>query len=322
MRTLLAALPFALLVAAPAAAAAPVRASASIDRNSVTIGDQIVLAVTIETDGGYSIVDSGVGRSVGVFEVVETLAPQLNKLPGGGSRYVFRYRISAFRVGTYILPPIQVAYQGPSGERGVSPTGELPIVVGTVIRPGESTDDVKPLKPQLRLPGAPPDLSGAIRIALVLVVLAMLVLIIWQTRRAMAKRAAARPPAPEAQLTPAQRAMVELTRIGELRLPEKGRYAEHYTLVANALRVYVRDRFGLPATERTPRELREDMLAAGLDRSEIATIYDILREGEVARFHQAPGYPARAQHAVRSAMDAMRRAAVAEQYELMHGQAS
>jgi hypothetical protein len=121
-------------------------------------------------------------------------------------------------------------------------------------------------------------------------------------------------------LTPAQRAMAELNRVAALRLPEKGRYAEHYTLLSQALRDYVRDRFGLSATERTPRELRADMLRAGIDRTEIATIYEILKEGEVARFHRTVSYPARAHHAVRSALDAMRRAAVAEQYELMKGQ--
>jgi hypothetical protein len=310
------------LFANSVAAAAPVRASATIDRNAVTIGDQILLSVTVEADGGYGIVDSGVGRAIGGFEVIDSLAPQLSKIQNGGSRYLFQYRIAAFRVGTYILPPVQVAYQGPAGERGVAPTAELPIVVSTVIRPADSTEDVRPLKPQLRLPGAPPDISGLVRAGLVGVIALMLALIVWQTRRAMAKRAAARPAEPQMQLTPAQRAMAELTRVTELRLPEKGRYAEHYALLADALRTYVRDRFGLAATERTPRELREDMLAAGIDRTEIATIYDILREGEVVRFDTAPGYPARAQHAVRSAMDAMRRAAVAEQYELMHGQAS
>jgi len=116
--------------------------------------------------------------------------------------------------------------------------------------------------------------------------------------------------------------MAELNRVASLGLPEKGRYAEHYALVSKALRAYVRDRFGLSANERTPRELREDMLRAGVDRTEIATIYEILKEGESARFHQAISYPARAQHAVRSAVDAMRRAAVAEQYELMKGQPS
>jgi len=322
LRTLLVALALVLVGAAPAAGAAPVRASVAIDRNSVTIGDQLLLTLTVETDGGYAIVDGGVGRSVGDFDVVETLPPGVTKIGNGGSRYVFRYRISAFRVGAYILPPIQVTYQGPAGERGIAPTAELPIVVSSVIRPGDSTDDVRPLRPQLRLPGAPPDLSGAIRAALVAVVIVMLALLVWQTRRAMARRAAARPPEPEIQLTPAQRALAELARVAELRLPEKGRYPEHYALVAAALRVYVRDRFRLAATERTPRELRQDMLAAGIDRTEIATIYEILRDGEVARFHQVPGYPARAQHAVRAAMDVMRRAAVAEQYELMHGEAS
>jgi len=118
----------------------------------------------------------------------------------------------------------------------------------------------------------------------------------------------------EVLLTPAQRALAELNRVASLGLPEKGRYAEHYALLSKTLRAYVRDRFGLSAGERTPRELREDMLRAGIDRTETATIYEILREGETARFHRAVSYPARAQHAVRSALDAMRRAAVAEQH--------
>src|SRR5207245_9308287 len=96
---------------------------------------------------------------------------------------------------------------------------------------------------------------------------------------------------------------------------EKGRYAEHYALVGRTLRFYVRDRFGLAATERTPKELREDMLRAGIDRTEIATIYEILRDGDVARFHRSVSYPPRPPHAVRSALSTIRRAAVAEQYE-------
>jgi len=152
-------------------------------------------------------------------------------------------------------------------------------------------------------------------------VLAMLALIIWQTRRASARRQKDAE-MDEVLLTPAQRAMAELNRVASLGLPERGKYAEHYALLSKALRAYVRDRFGLSANERTPRELRDDMLRAGIDRTEIATIYEILREGESARFHQAISYPARAQHAVRSALDAMRRAAVAEQYELMKGQPS
>jgi hypothetical protein len=322
MRLVAIALFLAPLLAMPVAADTPVSAAASVDRRGVTVGDRIGLTLVVEISPGYQITDTGVAKTMGEFEILDSDRPQLTRLADGRTRFTFRYRMAAFRVGDLIFPRVNVAYQGSGGEVGVAPTAEIPIIVTSVIQPGESTDDVKPLKPQLRLPGAAPQIPPlAIQAALALVVVAMLVLIVRQARRA-ARRAREGATVEEGQLTPAQRAMAELNRVAALRLPEKGRYAEHYGLVSNALRVYVRDRFGLAATERTPRELRDEMLRAGIDRTEIATIYDILRDGEVARFHRTVSYPARAQHAVRAALDAMKRAAVAEQYELMRGQPS
>ncbi|TMC46564.1 MAG: protein BatD [Chloroflexi bacterium] len=320
MRVLSAATLFLVLLASPAAADGPVNVAASVDKRGITIGDPIALVLVVETDQGYRITDSGVGRIMDEFEVLEALPPQVSKVSGGRTRYTFRYRITAFRVGDVVFPPISVAYQSAAGVPGVAPTAEIPVVVTSVIQPGEATGDIKPAKPQLRLPTAAAQIPQlAVQVALALVVLVVLALLIVRTRRT------AGPPKAdmdEVLLTPAQRALAELNRVASLGLPEKGRYAEHYALLSKALRSYVRDRFGLSAGERTPRELREDMLRAGIDRTEIATIYEILREGESARFHQAVSYPARAQHAVRSALDAMRRAAVAEQYELMKGQPS
>lgn len=322
MRVLFVASLVLLALGSVAVADGPVSAAATVDKRGITIGDPITLALVVEVDAGYRITDSGVGRIMDEFEVLEASPPQLTKITNGRTRYTFRYRVTAFRVGNLVFPQINVAYQSPAGEPGVIPTAEIPIVITSVIQPGETTDDIKPAKPQLRLPTAAPQIPQlAIQAALAVVVLAMLALIVRQTRRAAARRPKDGE-MDEVLLTPAQRAMGELNRVASLGLPEKGRYAEHYALLSTALRAYVRDRFGLSANERTPRELREDMLRAGIDRTEIATIYDILREGESARFHQAISYPARAQHAVRSAMEAMRRAAVAEQYELMKGQPS
>jgi len=322
MRVLAAASLFLILLGSVAAADGPVNVAASVDKHGITIGDPIGLVLVVETDPGYRITDSGVGRIMDEFEVLEAIPPQVTRVSNDRTRYTFRYRITAFRVGDLVFPPISVAYQSSAGVPGVATTAEIPIVITSVIQPGEATDDIKPAKPQLRLPNAAPQIPQlAIQVALALVVLVMLGLIVRQTRRAAGRRSKYAE-IDEVLLTPAQRALAELNRVASLGLPEKGRYAEHYALLSQALRVYVRDRFGLSAHERTPRELREDMLRAGIDRTEIATIYEILREGESARFHRAVSYPARAQHAVRSALDAMRRAAVAEQYELMKGQPS
>jgi len=305
-----------------AAADGPVNVAATVDKRGITIGDPVALVVVVEIDAGYQITDSGVGRTMAEFEVLEALPPQVTKIANGRTRYTFRYRITAFRVGNLVFPEIHVAYQSPAGEPGIVPTAEIPIVITSVVQPGETTDNIKPAKPQLRLPTAAPQVPQlAIQAALAVVVLAMLALIIRQARRASGRRSNDAD-MDEVFLTPAQRAMAELNRVASLGLPERGKYAEHYALLSKALRAYVGDRFGLSANERTPRELRDDMLRAGIDRTEIATIYEILREGESARFHRAVSYPARAQHAVRSALDAMRRAAVAEQYELMKGQPS
>lgn len=322
MRVLVLASVLFVLLGTAASADGPVNVAASVDRRGITIGDPIGLVLVVEADTGYRITDSGVGRVMDEFEVLDSAPPQVTRVANGRTRYTFRYRITAFRVGDLVFPPISVAYQSPAGVPGVAPTTEIPIVVTSVVQPGEATDDIKPAKPQLRLPNAAPQIPQlAIQAALALVVLVVLGLLIRQTRRAAGRRPRVGE-MEEGLLTPAQRALQELNRVASLGLPEKGRYAEHYALLSQTLRAYVRDRFGLSAGERTPRELREDMLRAGIDRTEIATIYEILREGESARFHRAVSYPARAQHAVRSALDAMRRAAVAEQYELMKSQPS
>ncbi|HEY7623407.1 MAG TPA: hypothetical protein VIA63_00120 [Candidatus Limnocylindria bacterium] len=322
MRVLLATVALLLAIGNVASADGPVSVAASLDKRGITIGDPIALVLVVETDPGYQVTDSGVGRTMDEFEVLDSVPAQVTRVANNRTRYTFRYRVTVFRVGAAIFPQINVAYRTPAGDTGVAATAEIPVVVTSVIVPGEATTDIKPAKPQLRLPGATPVVPQiAIQVALGVIVLVMLALIVRQTRR-IARGRAKEGDAEEAQLTPAQRALAELNRVASLGLPEKGRYAEHYLLLSRALRAYVRDRFGLSATERTPRELREDMLRAGIDRTEVATIYDILREGESARFHAAISYPARAQHAVRSALEAMRRAAVAEQYELMKGQPS
>src|SRR5437899_3813125 len=144
-----------------ALADAPVSASATLDKRGITIGDPIALTLVIEADAGYAVSDSGVGRTMGEFEILEALPPQLTKIANGRTRYTFRYKITAFRVGDLVFPTISVAYQSPAGVPGVAPTTEIPIVITSVIQPGEATDDIKPAKPQLRLPNATPQIPQA-----------------------------------------------------------------------------------------------------------------------------------------------------------------
>lgn len=297
-------------VADLAAAADPVNAAATLDRATITVGDPAFLTVYADAEAGYQVADPTIARTIGDLEVLEVLASGRSTRPGGMARWIFRYRITAWVVGDLTVPAIEIPYSGPNGVSGTAVTAPLDLHVVTVIQSGEDTSDIKPLKPQLDLPEAFAARLG--RIALGLAAAAAFTvlagLIFWMILRRREHVAVER-------LTPVQRALRELDTLVEQRLPEKGRTAEHYELLTASLRRYAVERFGIEPG-RTSRELRAALERAGVDRSQAGAIYEILREGDEVRFRHAIPYPAHAQNAVRSALEVVRRAATAEEYEI------
>lgn len=300
-----------LVVAGGAAAADPVNAAATLDRTTITVGDPAFLTVYADAEAGYQVSDPTIARTLGDLEILEVLPSGRSTRSGGIARWTFRYRVTAWVVGDLTVPPIEIPYSGPNGTTGTAVTAPLVLRVATVIRDGEDTSDVKPLKPQLDLAEA---LAARLsRIALgalaVAAFTALAGVIFW-----LLLRRRERIPAEE-RLTPVQRALRELDALAEQRLPEKGRTAEHYELLTSSLRRYAVQRFGIEPG-RTSRELRAALEHAGVDRTQAAAIYEILREGDEVRFRHAIPYPAHAQNAVRAALEVVRRAATAEEYEI------
>ena len=290
-------------------AADPVNAAVTVDRATITVGDRIALAVIVDADPGYAVSDPTIARQVGSFEVVQTQAVQ-KTARGSQVRYVFRYAITAWTLGDLVLPSIAVPYIGPNGAPGTAQTGETPIKVVTVVGASEDTTDIKPLKPQLEIPAAAWARYGRIAAGLGLgvVVTSLAGLVFWLLLRRRGVLSL------EQRLTPVQRALRELDQLAELRLPEQGRTAEHYERLTASLRRYVVEHFGVQPG-RTSREMRDALEQVGLERTQAAAIYELLREGDEVRFRHATPYPAHAQNAVRSALEVVRRAASAEEYE-------
>jgi len=311
LRTALAAALLGLALAGTAAAADPVSAAATVDRDTMNVGDAITLSLIVQAAAGYQVVDPGVPRVFGDFEVVETLPAQQDPVRGGNTRIVFRYRITTFRLGQLLIPPFAVAYTDPSGRRDSVSTAAVPTRVQSVFGVGEQVTDIRPLAPQLSLPGGLVSriASTAAAAEAILVAAFVALFVVRRLRRPRAQPVVERAP------RPVQDALAELMRIAELRLPDQGRMREHYELLAASLRRYVRARFGLSATHRTPRELRLDLERAGADRAQIAVIYDVLHDAEIARYRHLAPYPSRAREAVRTVLEVMRKAAADEEYQ-------
>ena len=299
-----------LVLAGVAAAADPVNAAATLDRATITVGDSSFLTVYADADAGYLIGDPKIAHTLGDLEVLEVLPSGRATRAGGIARWTFRYRVTGWVVGDLGVPPIEIPYSGPNGVSGVAVTGPLVLHVATVIKDGEDTSDIKPIKPQLDLADALAAKLGRIALGIVAAAAftALAGVIFWLLLRRRDHVATER-------LTPVQRTLRELDALAEQRLPEKGKTAEHYELLTASLRRYAVQRFGIDPG-RTTRELRAALERAGVDRAQAGAIYEILREGDEVRFRHAVPYPAHAQNAVRAALEVVRRAATAEEYEI------
>lgn len=295
--------------AAPAHAADPVTAVATIDTATITLGDRISLAVVVDADNGYQVTEPTIAHDLGAFEVLQTL-PTRKTTAAARQRWTYRYLITSWTLGKLTVPGIEIGYVGPDGERGTVRTAELAVTAVSVRQPGESATDIKPIKPQLELPGALVSrfLRAATGVGAAVALAALSALVFWLIlrRRRRAEE--------EEHLTPVQRALRELDELAAARLPEQGRTEEHYAKLITTLRRYAVDRYQVDPG-RTSREMRLALERAGLERTQAAAIYEILREGDEVRFrHQVP-YPSHAQNTVRAALDLVRRAATAEEYE-------
>jgi hypothetical protein len=304
----LAVLALALASAGIAHAADPVNAGAKVDRASITVGDRIALSVVVVAEPGYLVDDPTLAAHIGSFDIVQTLASQKKTRPPL-VEYTFRYSVTAWTLGDLVIPPIAVPWSGPDGATGAAHTAEVPIKVTSVVARGEDTSDIKPIKPQLDIPEAAWVKVGRIAtgLAAAVAIAGLAALLFWLLIRRRAELAGLR-------LTPVQRALRELDELAELRLPEQGKTAEHYARLIAGLRRYAVERYGVQPGG-TSREMREELERAGVERMQAAAIFEILREGDEVRFRHATPYPSHAQNTVKSALDIIRRAASAEEYE-------
>ena len=276
-----------LALAGDAAAAGPVQVSVHIEPDLLTVGDRARLEIVVEAPASVAIRRPEVGSALGVFELLESFPPQVRETGSGLRQTVWRFTVTAFDSGPTFVPPVEVPYTEPGDEPRSTWSDPLPVTVGTVLPREGPLPDLRPLKPQMTLPGAPanPYLPAGLVLAAVLTLASLLLL----NRRRPAVPGAA--PLDTASLEPETAALAELDRIETLALPEKGDLATHYALMGACLRSYLRSRYALPAEARTSRELATEMEEAGVDGRQALMILEVLREGDGVRYgRMAPNH--------------------------------
>ena len=207
-----------------------------------------------------------------------------------------RQEIHAAALGTGKLqtPDIPITIRHPDGS--VEPVLPFPVdvvVLSTLSSEGDEPADDEPadIQPQADLSTPlledPVVLAAAVGLAAG-AVLAVAVAGAYYVYRRTRGRGSLPLPVVDTR-TPWDVAIEELDRIERLDLPEYGRFKEHYTLVADAMRVYVHamylaDVSPVDAIDMTTDETAAALKRSVLDAAPVRLILDLLNECDLVKF--------------------------------------
>lgn len=202
-----------------------------------------------------------------------------------------RQEIHAAALGTGILqtPDIPITIRHPDGS--VEPVLPFPVdvvVLSTLSSEGDEPADIQP-QADLSTPLLEDPVVQAATVGLATgAVLAAAAAGAYYVYRRTRGRGSLPLPVVDTR-TPWDAAIEELDRIERLDLPEYGRFKEHYTLVADAMRVYVHamylaDVSPVDAIDMTTDETAAALKRSVLDAAPVRLILDLLNECDLVKF--------------------------------------
>ena len=295
---------------APVAAAAQdgphssISVSFTADRASLTVGDIVTLTLEVTHPADHFVVVPRMGPEWGPFEVISQTPAQTDSNGDGTETTSQRIEVTLFAPGTFETPDLPISVRGPDGgvEQLFLPSPQLNVT--SVLSGGD--EELRDIRPPVDL--SPPAWRQPTNLAAAaLAVVAILVGGSYLVHRRL--RGQDEQPVLAAETrTPWEIAVQEIGRIEKLDLPGEGRFKEHYTLVAEVTKDYVRSMYldgssRTDAAEMTTDETVTAIWRSSLDRKNARLVVDLLNEADLVRFSNYSPLESKAQEALRRARD-------------------
>jgi hypothetical protein len=257
----------------PASSTITVQAGATVDRDTVTVGDVVRLTIRVRAPLGATV---NFPTAVDSLGAVQALEPPVVR-DGGDSSAVDRvatYRVSAWDVGDQPIRLGDVVVQADDGERRV--VLSLPkLFVRSVLPADTALRKPKPARPLLDVRAPIPWWWWALAAAAALLIGLG---IWWWHRRRRRGSDAPRDPYADAQAA--------FARVERLRLPEAGEPGRHAALMADVLRRYLAQRHVAASLANTSGELLSSV--RGISSIPFERLLHLLDEVDPVKFAAAP----------------------------------
>lgn len=263
-----------LAVIGTAAAQEPVTATITTSEQAATVGDPVELTVNVTHPEGYYVLPPELETGWEQFVIADQTSATTVSNGDGSATTTLTIDARLFAPGEYATPPLVLSVTDGAGELSEVIAAPIPVSIQSVLVEGDT--NLRDIKPQAELPytNLLPWIVGGLLIALALGG----GFLWWKRRQASLALALVD------NRLPHEVALDELERIEGLRLPENGRFKEHYTLVSDTVRSYIEKSYGVPVTERTTGEIQTNLHKSKIDRKVSRDFVAFLLESDLIKF--------------------------------------
>lgn len=255
-----------------------VTVDASIDSLQILIGEQTRIKLEVSLDANKrAIFPVYKDTLVHGVEIIDIAKPDTQLLNDGKRALITQeYTITSFDSALYYLPPMEVLVDNKSYQSKALALKVYSVPVDTL-----HPDQFFGPKNIMDAPFAWED--WYLFIACVLLLTPFLLVAIYLVKRIRDNKPIIRKVKVEPKLPPHQVAMQEIERIKQEKIWQKGQPKEYYTELTDALRTYIRERFGFNALEMTSAEIIDKLLETN-DREALSDLRALFQTADLVKF--------------------------------------
>jgi hypothetical protein len=271
---LLTAIAFLTAIPATAKADSPVEARFTIDDKDLTVGDPIHITLSVAHPAGHQVIFPQIESNWGDF-TVKYQSPATTVDNGDGTETTNQIMdVRIFAPGTFTTPPLSVTISDSEGQLSEIAASPATLVISSVLIDGDY--ELRDIKPQAELP-----FINVIPWIITLLIFVLFVggIAYLKRRHTMKMRMAEID-----KRFPHEVALDELNRIEGIKLPEAGRFKEHYTLTSDCLRSYIEKTFHLPVMERTTGEIQANLKQINIQVDIANNFISFLQDSDLIKF--------------------------------------
>ncbi|MGA9408789.1 MAG: hypothetical protein WBW71_16770 [Bacteroidota bacterium] len=279
-----------------------VSVSTAVDSTHITMGDWLNLTVQVKHADSVNVAWSELKDTLGVFEIIrlDTLQPSE---AGGVVTEGRKITLSAYDSGSFVIPPILIAYRQPGDTAGhYLQSDPLTIQVSSV--EVDTSKAIKDIKPPLGVPLTWKEI--ALYAGIILALGALLYGGYWYYRKKK-KQAGEIVEVDAPKIPPHIQAMIRLKELKEKRVWEQGDVKAFYSEATEIIRQYFEGRYGIMALELTSDEVFAQLRRFTLEKDVTKLIETFFIDADLVKFAKYTPVPSENEAVIPQALDIVER---------------